>query len=333
MSRTDVLLERIAESWVHDHEMSERDITSKDATEPFLAFCTTLAAAVMHHVCQLPADSSGKVKAAVDALMHSASTNRSAKDGQLDFALQSLDKALDPASTARTRLEFVERLVAAVQSLRLLSISADSDKEMRAAPMPDVCEVSQQLCAIARLLEVDTGSEHAAPLLSAVNKRLPVMLQALPESFFVPLLPQGSLSADQVKAIEELDKDLRNEYRVRRQMLIERAKVLMQSFMRADRLAEEGLAEEAKALVHKYASSLSADPEVSLSSIFTARQADLVAVSSKASSGDKSRFVASVKQFNIGAVPNRGGVPSSRMVQQAGGRMPAKEFHKKCRLK
>ncbi len=61
--------------------------------------------------------------------------------------------------------------------------------------------------------------------------------------------------------------------------------------------------------------------------------ADLVAVSSKASSGDKSKFVASVKQLNIGAVPNRGGVPSSRMVQQAGGHMPGKEFHKKCRLK
>ena len=51
--------------------------------------------------------------------------------------------------------------------------------------------------------------------------------------------------------------------------------VLMQSFMRADRLAEEGLAEEAKCLVHKCASSLSADPEVSLSSIFTARQGKL----------------------------------------------------------
>lgn len=73
-----------------------------------------------------------------------------------------------------------------------------ADKEMQAAPTPDACEVSQQLCAIARLLKVDTGSEHAAPLLSAVNERLPVMLQALPESFFAPLLPQGSLSADQV---------------------------------------------------------------------------------------------------------------------------------------
>lgn len=52
--------------------------------------------------------------------------------------------------------------------------------------------------------------------------------------------------------------------------------VLMQSFMRADRLAVEGLADEAKALVHKYALSLSADPEVSFSSIFTARQGELI---------------------------------------------------------
>lgn len=90
MSRIDLLLERISELWyglilvvaesgsdcgslysdqecicvcrVHDHEMSERDITATDATEPFLEFCTALAAAVMHHMFQIPPDSSGKVK-------------------------------------------------------------------------------------------------------------------------------------------------------------------------------------------------------------------------------------------------------------------------------
>jgi hypothetical protein len=48
----------------------------------------------------------------------------------------------------------------------------------------------------------------------------------------------------------------------------------MQSFMRADRLKEENLAQEAKSLVDKYATTLRAEPAVSLSDIFTARQGE-----------------------------------------------------------
>lgn len=112
-----------------------------------------------------------------------------------------------------------------------------------------------------------------------------------------------------MKDMKELDSDLRQEYRIRKQMLIERAKViplnnsfppygmahmahclveerhpslkrrfllqvLLQSFLQADRLKEKGLAEEASALAGKYASSLKAEPEVSLSDIFTARQGE-----------------------------------------------------------
>ncbi len=48
----------------------------------------------------------------------------------------------------------------------------------------------------------------------------------------------------------------------------------MHSFMRADRLKDEGLAQEAESLKDKYAESMSAEPAVSLSDIFTARQGE-----------------------------------------------------------
>ncbi len=144
-------------------------------------------------------------------------------------------------SNAQARIDILERLVAAVQALRLLSVSAkpitaegkfedgkdNSGKVMHACtsseallvlslecehPLcvslvaecieasvsPDVAEVSQQLCKIACLLEVNSDGELARPLLSAANERLPRILQTLPESFFSPLLPQGCLSTEQV---------------------------------------------------------------------------------------------------------------------------------------
>ena len=55
---------------VLDHEMTERDIKAKHATEPFLEFCSVLAAAVMQHICQIPTDSSGNVEVGTSLLLH-----------------------------------------------------------------------------------------------------------------------------------------------------------------------------------------------------------------------------------------------------------------------
>ena len=150
----------------------------------------------------------------------------------------------------------------------------------------EAADASQNLKAIASLLGVDPSGQHqlAAPLLALLNQRLTSAVQALPPSFFAPLLPPGSLSSAQVvlcllslprqrlvsirpeqdllvgivpclaedvagmeadsqyaeqswdafenvrcaqvEVLEELAADLAKEYTVRRQMLIERAKVV-----------------------------------------------------------------------------------------------------------
>ena len=77
----------------------------------------------------------------------------------------------------------------------------------------------------------------------------------------------------QASALEEIDGALKQEYTVRRRMLIERAKVTLQSFMWADKLQKsqelkqpaQAAAEHGEALMHN-------QPAVSLEDVFRAKQ-------------------------------------------------------------
>ena len=78
--------------------------------------------------------------------------------------------------------------------------------------------------------------------------------------------------------LKEIDNALRGEYTVRRRMLIERAKVTLQSFMWAERLQKEAAsrapaeaaAQQGEALMHN-------QPAVSLDDVFRAKQGALLA--------------------------------------------------------
>ena len=64
----------------------------------------------------------------------------------------------------------------------------------------EAADASQNLRAIASLLGVDLSGhpQLAAPLLAHLQQQLASVVQALPPSFFAPLLPPGSLSQEQV---------------------------------------------------------------------------------------------------------------------------------------
>ena len=62
----------------------------------------------------------------------------------------------------------------------------------------DAVEVSQQLHALASLLSINREFEEASQLIGAINEGVEAQMMALPQSFHEPILPEGSLSGDQV---------------------------------------------------------------------------------------------------------------------------------------
>lgn len=77
----------------------------------------------------------------------------------------------------------------------------------------------------------------------------------------------------QTSTLEEIDSALKQEYTLRRRMLIERAKVTLQSFMWADKLQKsqelqqpaQAAAQQGEALMHN-------EPAVTLEDVFRAKQ-------------------------------------------------------------
>lgn len=81
-----------------------------------------------------------------------------------------------------------------------MEVDAAMDVDVPPVDAAEATDASEQLRAIARVLNVPTGAgqQHAAPLLAAVNEKARSMLESLPHTFFAPLLPPGSLSTEQV---------------------------------------------------------------------------------------------------------------------------------------
>ncbi len=87
------------------------------------------------------------------------------------------------------------------------------------------------------------------------------------------LLTFGAVFMLQMSELKEVDSALRKEYTVRRRMLIERAKVTLQSFMWAERLEkEEGMRGRAQAAAKKGEALMQDEPAVSLDDVFRAKQ-------------------------------------------------------------
>ena len=141
----------------------------------------------------------------------------------------------------------------------------------------------------------------------------------------------------QQKKLEVIYNAMLREYTVRRRMLVERAKVTLQSFLWTDWLKEQGTAQQAEEAAARSQAAMSHEPAVALGDVFQARigghpahpvplfgiltsthsmtgkkhsnlhkplnimvAGDVVAVMSGATSGDKSKFESSVKKVIIG---------------------------------
>eukprot|EP00891_Asterochloris_glomerata_P008758 jgi/Astpho2/8758/Aster-x0822 len=288
-----------------------------------------------------PADQQ-QFQAGLAAVKRCAASAGDAEKGRLTAALARVAKAVDPDTTQQDRLGVLEVLTGHLQAGRLLlaaerglpaeapareaaeepmAVNAGSDAAAMEGLSGDAAEMSAQIQALALALHLDNSIKGAAAMLKSINAQLDSLLPQLPPGFFQPILPEGSLSQPQVDSLGEINEALRAEYSLRRRMLIERAKVTLQSFMWAERLKERGTGNSAKQAAAAGEAKMALEPEVDVAAVFLARQSDLVPITSKATSGDKGQFEASVKSVIMGAVPDRGGRTTEGRAAK-GGDMP-----------
>eukprot|EP00899_Mesostigma_viride_P023692 jgi/Mesvir1/4507/Mv03786-RA.1 len=162
----------------------------------------------------------------------------------------------------------------------------------------------------AKPVPVTAGVKSAVAALEPLKQALPAAVAKLPKGYLEPLVKPSQLSQEQLRVLGEVHAALQDEYRVRRQMLVRRAQVTLQSFTWSARTKGEHAATVAQLIANGIAG-MDPNPAVALEDLFRVRPADLDAAAQKTSSGASGRFHASVKQVQIGKVPDRGGRTSA----------------------
>ncbi|GIL78312.1 hypothetical protein Vretifemale_7756, partial [Volvox reticuliferus] len=219
-----------------------------------------------------------------------------------------------------------------------------SGKELQARTV----DVSRALRLAAEALQVplasdsDGGSCRSLPLLQRLVPRVETALEQLGPSFLAPICKREDLTAEQLAVLGDINAAFREEYELRRAVLVERAKVTLQAFEWSGRLVEKGTSEEASGVAAAARRAMAVQPQVSLDDVWSLRPADAVALTSVPTSTpiatlDAAAVVAGyspgmdlseaailsgrkraapmgagIKSVIIGKVPDRGGRPEGR---------------------
>jgi len=279
-------------------------------------------------------------------------------------------------STARVEaLEVLVSAVQAATTLMMImkkkrkkkisSSSSSSSRDNDVPPLPssisgggDIMEVeydpgsiaiSAALRDLAGLLNIDediilTGSSgtgtqsssSAMAIAASIKEATQQTVASLPPGIFAPLLSPGSLNDAQLVMLKEVDEAFKAEYSLRRKMLIERARVTLQSLLSSKKLDRDSgqVRTVAEAAAQAAEGRMEVEPKVTLADCFTVTISDLLPVMEKGTSGSGVRsriggsgsgksgggggggggsiIHASVKSVIIGAVPDRGGRTEGR---------------------
>lgn len=292
--------------------------------EPLRSCCKRLMKQLWVLVASRDVTLARKVWPTITSIERSAATEKSAKD--LEDGLCILGKLLGMVLAAqrdekRTRLDSMTYLVAIVQALALKNARSDVINEQGLSTVGSPIEPADQplsdaLRKLEQLLGPMESSTSSSALLDGFEKRLNVLIRKIPAEFDRPLLlDQPSLLDDKRKAsLHEITSALQAEQLMRRRMLLERAKVTLESFAWSRNITEEeplavALDKARQKLDELEIVKVPAMPDVSSTTL-----RDFMAILNRrtGSCGVTKEGSTKLKSVLIGSVPDRGGRTQSK---------------------
>lgn len=304
----------------------ESDLLGGAAREPL----RTAAAALLSRLWAVrraahPASDIAALQAGCVAAEEGAASHRDA--AQLDSGLRQVAAALrvpfPRGAPPPSRLDCLEAAVAAVQAGAAELAAAPPPAAAPAATSPAAASISaraaatsQALRELASVLGVPPAQPSAAALVAALRARCAAALVRLPPGLFEAVAPPGALGEAGEARLRAVDGALREEYRLRRRMLVERAAVTLHSFLSSPRLeggaareAAQAAADEVLRVLRAQAGGGDDDDGAVARRAGAATLGDLLTVTQRAAGGGGGDGGAApgVKGVLIGAVPDRGG--------------------------
>ena len=190
-------------------------------------------------------------------MRRAASTEDGARGGRLDRTLVRLLRVLDGSSRATERLPALEELVGFIQAAAMQAASRAAAAPTASAGQPmevdaagaEAAAAAAAISARVRELAEATGEGPAGGEPAGAAAALAACLGRVQSSLAAEtagngasagpgarLVDRAQLSSAQLGALADLDAVLRQEYRLRRQMILERVVVTLQSFARSPKV-------------------------------------------------------------------------------------------------
>jgi hypothetical protein len=207
-------------------------------------------------------------------------------------------------NSTEQRLLVMTYLLSELQARRMIHVQQSQAEPAQKESQNAKClrEICQTLGLPKPPVTIDTKE-----LFAKIEQRLgQVQAMTKPTQISYKPLFSGVLSPKQWTELHSIQKELNQEYQLRREMLLKRLDVTIQSFHWSDRLDSKKQAMSDTFRVHR--SNLSEMPAVKLSNVLAART-DLLFNDKTSAASVREHTKSAVNDFLIGKVPDRGGRP------------------------
>ncbi|KAL6437009.1 hypothetical protein ACFW04_004968 [Cataglyphis niger] len=205
------------------------------------------------------------------------------------------------------RAILIEFLVTELMTCKLLEVKYPK-KEKQMEVTIDESDTARSLKNILVTLKFQKPPDNISPelLFSRLETKLSEVLKTVSTDHLGKPLIEIELSAKQWDELSKLQEEMHKEYTIRREMLLKRLDVTVQSFLWSDRIKLQE--NEVNTRYEERRKTLKNEPKVTMADLLAARD-DLAVIEKTSNASVRKNTKSKVNSVIIGAVPDRGGRP------------------------
>lgn len=205
------------------------------------------------------------------------------------------------------RLTLLDFLSTELEAARMISINKPNQLQVEMEESPTAADLKGMIIALK--FAKPPPNITAKQLFDKVENKIKEIIKILPANSLSKPLFTGKLSDKQWSVLANIQETMKKEYFLRREMLLKRLDVTVQSFKWGERLKnKEQQINEAFFPLRKLLNTI---PNIYLSDVLAARE-DLSLMEKTSGIGVRARTQCQVNKVIIGSVPDRGGRPEEQ---------------------
>ncbi|XP_020909413.1 protein FAM98B [Exaiptasia diaphana] len=213
----------------------------------------------------------------------------------------------DSLNNVPNRLLLLDYLTSELQACRMLDGVKDDKMEIdQQAISPTLEHVNSILLALQ--VPLPTKDTSVFTIFSQMEHTIRQLLGKLPKDFLGNPLLQKRLGESQWNKVEQINNQLNSEYSLRRQMLLKRLDVTIQSFGWSDQAKAKK--DEMTTVFQPLRRAMSSSASVTVADVIASRT-DLLRQPRTSSGAEREKTKCAINRVLMGKVPDRGGRPST----------------------